>query len=445
LTEKTLLKASNILKLAIPAIIAGIAEPLISLTDVAIIGNMQTNAVESLLAVGLVGSFLSAIIWTLAQTKTSISSIVSNALGSNHIDKIHSLIPQEIWINIFIGLLIYFITAPIATWIFTMYNAHGTTLELSTSYYQIRAIGFPITLSAFTIFGIFRGLQNTTWAMISSITGAFLNIVLDYILVYGINDFIPAYGIIGAAYASLIAQLVMLLIAIYYLYKFTNFNLHQLSFQPHPKLKKHITLTVNFFLRTVAINIAIFLSYRYASGYGEEYGATHAILMNIWLFFSFFIDGFASAGNALGGKLLGSKDTNSLLYLGKVTTRYGIIVSLILITICGTFYKFIGHQFTDNTYVFELFISTFWIVLIMQPINAIAFVFDGIFKGWGEASYLRNLLFALTVFVFIPTLYILDYFDFQLYSIWIAFALWMVGRATILSFKFKQRIKMMEN
>lgn len=436
--------ASHILRLAIPAIIAGIAEPLISLTDVAIIGNMESNAVEGLLAVGLVGSFLSAIIWTLAQTKTSISSIVSNAVGSHKIDQIKDLIPQAIWINISIGILIYIITAPLAHWIFTMYNAQRTALELSTSYYQIRAIGFPITLSAFAIFGVFRGLQNTSWAMIASITGAVINIVLDYMLVYGIPDLIPSYGIVGAAYASLVSQIIMLLIAVYYLYNQTGFNLHQISFIPHPKLTKHISLTANFFLRTVAINIAIFLSYRYASSYGEEYGATHAILMNIWLFFSFFIDGFASAGNAIGGKLLGSKNIAGLRYLGKTTATYGIIVALILAAICAIFYNFIGHQFTDDATVFQLFVSTFWIVIIMQPINAVAFVFDGIFKGWGDASYLRNLLFILTAFVFIPTLLIFDYFDFQLYSIWIAFTIWMVGRAVILSFKFINRLKTME-
>ncbi|WP_438962921.1 MATE family efflux transporter [Nonlabens sp.] len=435
----------DILKLAIPAIIAGIAEPLISLTDVAIIGNMETNAVESLLAVGLVGSFLSAIIWTLAQTKTSISSIVSNALGSNNLNNIHTLLPQVIWINILLGIGIYVVTAPLASWIFTQYNAQGTTLKLSVSYYQVRALGFPLTLSAFAIFGIFRGIQNTSWAMIASLCGAAVNILLDYLLVYGIEDLIPAYGVVGAAYASLVAQLVMLLIALFFLYQHTPFQLHALKRNAHPKLKKHISLTVNFFLRTVAINIAIFLSYRYAAGYGASHGATHAILMNIWLFFSFFIDGFANAGNAIGGKLLGSKDLNGLQYLGKTTTKYGVIIALILVTICALFYSFIGHQFTDDSTVFNLFMSTFWIVLLMQPINAVAFVFDGIFKGWGEAPYLRNVLIILTAAVFIPTLLIFDYFDFELKAIWIAFTFWMLGRAAVLTFKFKDRLRSMEN
>ena len=109
---KSYARYTDILKLALPAIIAGIAEPLISITDLAIIGRIENNTVAALSAVGLVGSFLSAIIWTLAQTKTSISSIVSNALGENRLSKITDLVPQVIWINIIAGDILYFATAP---------------------------------------------------------------------------------------------------------------------------------------------------------------------------------------------------------------------------------------------------------------------------------------------------------------------------------------------
>jgi len=93
------------------------------------------------------------------------------------------------------------------------------------------------------------------------------------------------------------------------------FSLKLTIWQPHEKLRKHIGLTANFFLRTVAINVAIYFSYRFANDYGVAEAAAHAVLMNIWLLFSFLVDGFANAGNAIGGKLLGSKDGESLKYL----------------------------------------------------------------------------------------------------------------------------------
>ncbi len=434
----------EILRLAFPAIIAGIAEPVISITDIAVIGNMDNNSVDALAAVGLAGSFLSTVIWTLAQTKTSISSIVSNAMGSNTLDHIKNLIPQVLWINILLGIGIYLVTAPLASFIFSLYNASGEVLAMTSSYYQIRALGFPLTLSAFAIFGIFRGIQNTSWAMIASLTGAFINVFLDVILVNGVDGLFTGYGIAGAAIASLIAQASMLLVALFFFHKKTSFSFKIHKWQPHEKLSKHIKLTVNFFLRTLAINICIYLSYRYANGYGTAQAATHAILMNIWLFFSFFIDGFANASNALGGRFLGARDKQSLEYLALRTNTFGIAVATALAMLCGVFYYQIGGWFNNDEAVNALFIDTFFIILIMQPVNAVAFVYDGIFKGWGEASYLRNLLAIVTLFFFVPTLLILDYFELGLKAVWAAFFAWMIGRALLLHLRFKNKIALMQ-
>jgi MATE family multidrug resistance protein len=439
------INTSQILKLAIPAIIAGIAEPLISITDLAIIGKMEGDTTNALAAIGLVGTFLSAIIWTLAQTKTSISSIVSNTLGANQLEKINDLIPQVVWLNIVLGILIYLVTAPIATFIFSLYKAQGEVLSIASSYYQVRALGFPMTLCAFAIFGIFRGLQNTSWAMIASLSGAVVNILLTLTLVYGIDGVIPSYGVMGAAYGSLVAQLVMLLIAVYFLYKNTIFSIKLTLWQPHEKLRKHIGLTANFFLRTVAINVAIYFSYRFANDYGVAEVAAHAVLMNIWLLFSFLVDGFANAGNAIGGKLLGSKDAESLKYLANKTSLYGVVIAVLLAIICALLYTALGNRFTDDPEVLEIIANTLWIVLLMQPINAVAFVYDGIFKGWGEASYLRNLLWLLTALVFLPVLFLLDYLGWDLYAVWFAFFAWMIGRAAILFFKFKRKLAAMES
>jgi len=78
-------------------------------------------------------------------------------------------------------------------------------------------------------------------------------------------------------------------------------------------------------------------------------------------------------------------------------------------------------------------------VLIMQPINAIAFMFDGVFKGLGEAKYLRNVLIAATFLGFWPTLLILDYIGLKLYAIWIAFFVWMLVRSLALVIKFRKK------
>lgn len=425
-------------KLAIPAIAAGIAEPIISLTDIAVVGNMQSHAVEALAAAGIVGSFLSAIIWIVAQIETAISAVVSQHVGSRRIHAIKTLIPQVLAFSLLLSFLIFGITSLFAETIFRAYNADGLILQYAEEYYRIRALGYPLTLITLSIFGIFRGLQNTLWAMKCSLVGAIVNVVLDYVFVFGIDGWIPAMHLDGAAYASVIAQMVMLMMALYFYFKKTPFSL-KLSFKINPELKPLLVMSANFFVRTIALNVAIYMANAFATGYGDNYIAAQSILMNLWLFFSFFIDGYADAGNAIGGKLFGAKDYKRLWNLSIDTSKYAILITLVLLLFCGLFYNQIGLLFNKDAGVLAVFSSVFWIVLLMQPINAVAYVFDGIFKGLGEAKYLRNTQLAATFVGFIPVLLIADHFDLKLYSIWIAFAVWMIIRGGTLIYKFRRK------
>ncbi|MDR2224257.1 MAG: MATE family efflux transporter [Flavobacteriaceae bacterium] len=427
----------DINKLAIPAIFAGISESLISLTDIAIVGNVKEHSVEALGAVGLVGSFLSAIIWIVAQTKTSISATVSQHLGANRIFAIKTLVPQAILFNFLLSLILFLCTTLFVHEIFTAYNAEGLLLVYAKDYYLIRAWGFPLTLITFALYGVFRGLQNTVWAMNCSIVGALLNIVLTYFFVFGYSDIIPAMHIKGAAYASVIAQIVMLIMAFYYFFKYTPFNL-KIRKSINPSLKPLILMSFNFIIRTATLNLAIYLANAYATDYGKNYIAAQSILMNIWLFFSFFIDGYASAGNALAGKLLGAKEYKTMWQMSKSISKYAIIVSVVLIVLCFTGYKSIGQLFNQDPEVIQIFTSIFWVVLIMQPINSLAYIFDGIFKGMGDAKVLRNNLLFATFCGFTPTLLLLDYFNFKMYAIWIAFGIWMCCRSFPLMYLFKK-------
>src|SRR5690606_30077854 len=357
-------------------------------------------------------------------------------LGANRLHAVKTLIPQAIYFNLVFSLIIYATTAFFAEAIFRAYNAEGLILQYSEDYYQVRALGYPLTLVTFAIFGVFRGLQNTLWAMKCSITGAFVNVLLDFLLVYGIEGWIPAMHLKGAAYASLAAQMVMLLMALWFFFKKTPFHL-KLSFNINPQLKGLLLMAANLFVRTVALNFAIYLANAYATDYGKNYIAAQSILMNIWLFFAFFIDGYANAGNAIGGRLLGARDYKSLWVLSKKISKFAIFIALILMGICALFYDEIGMIFNKEPAVLILFSSVFWLVLLMQPVNAIAFMFDGIFKGLGEAKYLRNVLLGATFLGFVPTLFISDYFGLKLHAIWLAFFVWMLIRSSALVLKFR--------
>ena len=427
----------NINRLAIPALIAGIAEPLLSITDTAIIGNIDENATESLAAVGIVGAFISMLIWVFGQIRSAISSIISQYVGANKIDQIQKLPIQAIAIIITGSLCILAISYPFAKQIFQFYNASGQVLEYCITYFKIRIFGFPFSLFVFAIFGVFRGLQNTFYPMIIAIIGALLNIVLDLIFVYGIEGYVPAMQIQGAAYASVIAQITMAVIAVVLLIKKTTISL-KFSLPFHVEIPNLLGMIGNLFIRTLALNTALYFATSYATDYGPAYIAAYTIGINIWLLGAFMIDGYSSAGNILSGKLLGAKNYKTLVELSTKLFKYGISTGSIIALVGFVFYNFIGEIFTKEPEVLTQFYNVFWIVLLTQPISAITFIFDGMFKGMGKMKYLRNVLLFSTGLVFIPTLLFFDYLDLKLTAIWIAFTLWIMARGIPLIIKFRQ-------
>ena len=430
----------HINSLAIPAIIAGIAEPIISATDLAIIGNLPKHSAEAASAVGLVAVFLNTLTWILGQSRSAISSILSQYLGANKIDDVINLPIQAIVIIIGISLLILGITYPLAEFIFSLYNANGLVLSYAVDYYQIRVIGFPLMLVTFAIIGTFRGLQNTYYPMIIALWGLVLNIALDFILVFGIENIIAPLGLKGAAYASVISQAVMLIIACYYLVRKTPVKI-KFTLPWNKEISNLLVMILNLFVRTLALNVALNVAVYFATSYGVNKLNAYTITINIWFICAFFIDGYASAGNMLAGKLLGANDYKNLMLLSKKLTLYGILVGLLLFVFGMIFYYPLGELYSNDLAVRASFYNVFWIAILMQPLCGVAFVFDGMFKGMGHMGYLRDVLIFATFFGFLPVIYVTDILGLELYGIWIAFIIWILIRGIALILKFNTMYK----
>lgn len=437
---KTVVNFKTINKLAIPATIAGIAEPILSITDTAIVGNIPVDGVESLAAAGIVGSFLSMLIWILGQTRSAISAIISQYLGAGKLEEVKTLPAQAIFLNIVLSIIILLSTIFIVDEIFELMNASGKILNYCISYYSIRVWGFPLTLFVFAVMGIFRGLQNTYYPMLIAIVGAVLNIGLDFMLVYGIDGIVEAMYLEGAAWASLIAQGIMAIMAFVLLLTKTDISL-KIRFPLHKELNRLIFMSLNLFVRAIALNVALILAVREATALGDNYIGAHTIAINLWLFSAFFIDGYGAAGNIMGGRLFGAGNYDGLWLLAKKIMKYGFVVSILLMLLGFAFYTPIGHIFSNETAVLQTFYSIFFIVIIGLPINTMAFVFDGVFKGLGEMKYLRNVLLAATFLGFVPTLFLTKYAHWGLYGIWIALTVWMVIRGGALVWKFRRKFR----
>ena len=425
-------------RLAIPAIIAGVSEPILSLTDAAIVGHMPLNATVSLAAVGIVSSFLSMLIWVLGQSRSAISSIISQYLGANKLKEVKSLPAQAIAIILVLSVLICAATIPFSEAIFKFYNASGVLLDYSVDYYKIRIIGFPFTLYTFAVFGVFRGLQNTYYPMVIAIIGTAINIALDLVLVYGITNVIAPMNLKGAALASVLSQALMAVMATALVLKNTPITL-KIKGPVNKELPKFLMMIGNLILRTLALNLALYFATSFATGYGTNYIAAYTITINLWFFAAFAVDGYASAGNILSGKFFGAKQFETLVELSQRLTKKALIVGLLMAGLGGLFYKSVGAMFTSDPNVLADFYEVFWIVLAMQPLCAITFVFDGIFKGLGKMKALRNILFAATFLVFIPALLLGHYLELKLHGILWAFTLWIVARGVPLVVKFRKQ------
>ena len=431
------IKISDIQKLAIPALISGIAEPILSITDTIIVGNMAENSTISLGAVGIVGSFISMLIWVFGQTRSVIASIIAQALGQKKLEEVEDLPAQGILIIIFSSFLIILLTYFNSEGLFKFYNASGNLLKFCVEYFNIRVWGLPFTLLTIGIFGIFRGLQNTYYPMIIAIVGTILNIVLDIILVYGVEGFINPMFIQGAAYASLVAQVTMAFLAVILLYKKTNIKL-AVKFPFNPKIKSFMQMFGNLVIRTASLNVTLYFCNAFATKYGDEFIAAYTIAINLWFLVAFIIDGYSSAGTILSGKLYGEKSYGTLMKFGNDLTKIGVKIGVIMCIIGFVFYYPLGRIFNNDPVVLEEFYNIFWIVLAMLPLCSIAFIFDGIYKGLGWMKDLRNVLLFSTFIIFVPFVILFDHYDLGLHGIFYAFTLWILSRSIPLIIKFRK-------
>ena len=430
-------KISDIQKLAIPALISGIAEPILSITDTIIVGNMDENATISLGAVGIVGSFISMLIWVFGQTRSVIASIIAQALGQKKLKEVKDLPAQGILIIIFSSFLIILLTYFNSEGLFKFYNASGNLLKFCVEYFNIRVWGLPFTLLTIGVFGIFRGLQNTYYPMIIAIVGTILNIVLDIILVYGVEGFINPMFIQGAAYASLLAQICMAFLAVILLYKKTNIKL-VVKFPFNPKIKSFMQMFGNLVIRTASLNVTLYFCNAFATKYGDEFIAAYTIAINLWFLVAFIIDGYSSAGTILSGKLYGEKSYGVLMKFGNDLTKIGVKIGIIMCIIGFIFYYPLGRIFNNDPVVLQEFYNIFWIVLAMLPLCSIAFIFDGLYKGLGWMKDLRNVLLFSTFIIFVPFVILFDHYELGLHGIFYAFTLWILSRSIPLIIKFRK-------
>ena len=419
-------------RLAIPAIISGVIEPVISLTDTVMAGNIADNTKEILGAVGVVISFLSALLWIFLQASRALTSQVAYAYGQGRITQVKGLVAQILLLSLIVSLSASVISYMGSEFILNyFYDIEGNLLDFSLDYFRIRVWGFPFTLLTLTIYSVFRGFQNTSWAMYISLTGGIINVVFNYIFVY-----IFHWGIKGLAWASLLSQGVMFVLSVVVMYSRTPFKFLIVR-GLHPKFVQSLRMSADLLIRSSLLQAVLYFSFAKAALLGTEGDntavATHTLLNQVWSFSTFLFDGYCNAGGLLSGRLYGIGQYQAIRNLVKQLFYIVLAIGIGILIVYFIFYYWIGTILTQDIDILPLFYDNFWIVVLMQPITAIAFLFDGIYKGMGLTKQLRNTFIIATLLGFFPAYYITqNLLDWGLSGIWIAFYVWMVFRGGIL-------------
>ena len=222
-------------------------------------------------------------------------------------------------------------------------------------------------------------------------------------------------------------------LAVFLLYNKTQITL-KFSLPFNKKIKGFLLMFSNLIIRTVALNVALYFGSSFAAKYGNEYIAAYTIAINLWFLGAFVIDGYSSAGTILSGKLFGEKSYKSLVDLAVKLTVIGFLLGLVMLILGFIFYDYLGLIFTQEKVVLLEFSNVLWMVLIMQPLCAIAFIYDGVFKGLGWMKELRNVLLFSTFMVFLPTLLLADGYGYKLEGIFFAFTLWIIARGVFFNY-----------
>jgi len=433
--KKIPLKEIN--RLAFPAIISGVIEPVMSLTDTVMAGHIAHDTKNILGAVGIVSSFITALVWIFIQGSRAISAQISYAYGLNKVSQLRGLVSQVLIFSLVISVGCALIAYLFNNFVLEdLYHAEGGLLDNAIAYFRIRIWGLPLTFVTLTIYNIFKGLQNTSWSMYIGLLGLVTNLFFNYLFV-----FVWDGNIEGLAWASILAQFIMLFVSIYLLYTKTPFRFAYIR-GLHPKFMENIRMSTDLFVRSVMMQATIYFSYYAASRFGGEEAstivATHTVLNQVWLFSVFLFDGFCSAGGIISGKLYSREEYIPIRFMMRDLFFIVLAIGLGISLFYFVFYDFIGLWLSKDADIRNLFYRTFWVVVLMQPINAITFLFDGFYKGLGFTKTLRNTFLIATFSGFFPMYYFTEcVYHLQLMGLWWALFVWMVFRGGILIIHYK--------
>ena len=425
----------KILQLAIPSIISNITVPLLGLIDVAIVGHLGSASYIGAIAVG--GMLFNIIYWIFGFLRMGTSGMTSQAYGKRDLTEVTRILFRSVGVGFLISLGLLILQYPILKVAFTLIDATEEVKQWASLYFNICIWGAPAVLGLYGFAGWFIGMQNSRFPMYIAITQNIVNIVASLCLVYGFNMKIEgvAIGTLTAQYAGLV--MAYLLWIRYYGNLRKRIEWH--SFFDRQAMYRFFKVNRDIFFRTICL-VAVTVFFTSAgAAQGEVVLAVNTLLMQLFTLFSYIMDGFAYAGEALAGRYIGAKNQTALRNTVHHLFYWGLDLSLIFTIL----YAIGGKEFlgllTNDTSVINASDTYFYWALIIPLAGFSAFLWDGVFIG---ATATRQMLYSMLV---ASASFFGVYYAFHPllgnHALWLAFLIYLSLRGVVQTFLGRQIMK----
>lgn len=386
--------------LALPAVMASLIEPLAGMVDTAFLGHVSS---VMLAALAVTVTILSSFTWVFNFLVNGVTAQVAQALGRGDREELGPQIKLSILVALLAGGGTALLLLSLRGWLFgTLFGVSAELEDLARPYFLLRVLGMPLVLLNLALTGILRGLQQIRLSFFLNLGVTLVNVVLTYLLL-----FVWDLGLVGAALGTVGSFAFGALAGGgWLLASHREIGLDGRFHVPRQVLRRAFADSGNLIARTAALVGAFAAMTAVVTRLGELALAAHQVALQLWLFSSFLIDGFAITGNMLGARYLGAGRPEWRRELAHRLLLFGAAAGLAFAVAYGIFRRPLQGIFTNDPAVMSLLDGIWWVLALTQPINAMAYVYDGLLFGSRDFAFLRRHMLVGVLGVFVPLLYL---------------------------------------
>ncbi|WP_345800806.1 MATE family efflux transporter [Microbacterium sp. AZCO] len=387
----------DILRLAVPALGALIAEPLFLIVDSALVGHL---GVEPLAGLGIASAVLQTIVGLMVFLAYSTTPAVARRFGAGDPTKAVSVGIDGMWLALGLGAILALAGFVATPFLVGLFGATPGVAAEAVTYLGISMWGLPAMLVVFAATGLLRGLQDTVTPLWIAGLGFAANALLNWAFIYGLG-----WGIAGSAAGTVVAQWGM--VAAYVVVVGRLARRHEASIRPHREGVRGSARSGGWlFLRTVSLRVALLATVVVATALGTEELAGWQVAFTIFSTAAFALDALAIAAQALIGKGLGAEDQPLVHRVLGRTVAWGVWFGVLVGAVIGVLSGIIGLLFTGSAEIAALVQPALIVLAVAQPICGVVFVLDGVLIGAGDGRYLA-VAGGINLVPFLPFLAIL--------------------------------------